>query len=181
MLYILIYGAVVGAVVSIFYLFVALTVYSDWKYHYIDWDGIKKSAKWLVIFIAIGLIGVLGYGWISSFKYCQTVQTTDFKLLNSHGITRSSWPGFYVYRGGDFYSFYYQNNENKMIIGKVEVDNTTIYEEDCIPHIVEYTTYTKHPMNKILLVMLTFEDMESSQKTYKIYTPKGTVLTSPFF
>lgn len=51
--------AMVGIAISLFYLVVALTINSDWsncKSLYIDWDGIKKSVKWMVFFIAIALI-----------------------------------------------------------------------------------------------------------------------------
>lgn len=176
MLYILVFVAMLGIVTMLIQLWFALSIDSDWKNHYIDWDGIKKSAKWLVIFIAIGLIGVLGYEWIYSLKYCQTVQTDEIKLLKWSDNNQYWEKNIYVTETKYLYFFHYQDNNKINVKGAVDIEDTTIYEEDCIPHIVEYTTYTKHPMNKILLVMLTFEDMESSKKTYKIYTPKGTVL-----
>lgn len=53
--------AMFGTAISLFYLMVAVNIdssWSNWKSLYIDWDGIKKSVMWMVFFIAIALIDV---------------------------------------------------------------------------------------------------------------------------
>lgn len=75
------------------------------------------------------------------------------------------------------YSFYYKVSNGGIKRGKVNAEYTTIYEkDDCTPHVVEYTTYTKNKMNEVLRAVLVFGYEGSSQKTYEIYTPTGTIL-----
>ena len=77
----------------------------------------------------------------------------------------------------EVYSFYYEVDNGGIKRGKVNADDTIIYEkENCTPHVVEYTTYTKNKMNNTLRVILAFGYGKSSHKTYEIYTTPGTVL-----
>lgn len=57
--------AFTGILYWLFYLWVALFIYSCWsgfmKPLYIDWDGIKRSMGWLVFCIAIVVLDVVVY------------------------------------------------------------------------------------------------------------------------
>lgn len=149
------------------------------------WDIIQDLVRKLVFFIALSAVGFLGICVIDFFSYYDKVsQTGNWKLVSIKDDSQNSGKGsaglFYVRESidkGKVYSFYYQDNDNGFKIGEVDADRTTIYEkDDCTPHVVEYTIYTKNRMNSILLIILAFVDGESSKKTYEIYIPKGTIL-----
>lgn len=148
------------------------------------WSDIGSYAIRMGIFIVIGLVGLFGLGGIDALSYEEVAQTGDWELVSLTDNSELSGSGsgglFYVHVSIDtdeVYSFYYEVNNGGVKKGKVDADYTTIYEkDDCTPHVVEYTTYTKIKMNKVLRAILTFGYGESSNTTYEIYIPKGTIL-----
>lgn len=151
---------------------------------YIDWSDVGRYAIRMVIFIVIGLVGLFGFSGIDALSYEKVAQTGDWELVSltdNSEISGSCSRGlFYVHVSIDtdeVYSFYYDVDNGGVKRGKVDANYTTIYEkDDCTPHVVEYTTYTKNKMNKVLRAILAFGYGESSQKNYEIYTPTGTIL-----
>ena len=149
-----------------------------------DWKDVGNYAIRMVIFIVIGSVGFLGIRGINALSYEEVAQTGDWELVsltNNRELSGSGSSGlFYVHISIDtdeVFSFYYEVNNDGIKRGKVDADYTTIYEkDDCTPHVVEYTTYTKNKMNEVLRAILTFRYGESSQKTYEIYIPTGTIL-----
>lgn len=127
---------------------------------YRDWPENSIFVKKLAIFIVIGTVGLFGIEGINCLSYTETSQTSNYELVS---LTD--------------YSFYYKNGDDISIKSeKIEAGNTIIYEKDnCTPHIVEYTTYTKNKMNNVLRAILAFGYGESSEKSYEIYTPKATI------
>lgn len=173
--------SVVGAIGAIiFFLLAVLEIFSSFR----DWDDIRSWGIKMVICIALGAVGLLGLCGIDCLSYNEVSQTGNWELVSITDDSQISGKGsgglFYVRVSVDtdeVYSFYYQVNDGGFRRGKVGADKTIIYEkDDCTPHIVEYTTYTKNKMNSILRAILAFGYGESSQKTYEIYTPKGTIL-----
>ena len=151
---------------------------------YRDWHEVGSYAIRMVILIVIGSIGLFGFIGIDALSYEEVAQTGDWELIsltdNSEIAGNVSGGLFYVHVSIDTdeaYSFYYKVNNGGIKRGKVNADYTTIYEkDDCTPHVVEHTTYIKNKMNKVLRLILAFGYGESSQKTYEIYTPTGTIL-----
>lgn len=147
-----------------------------------DWNTVRYYAVRLGIFIVIGLVGFLGIRGIDSLNYKEVVQTADWELvsLTDNSDLSASSGLFYVYISiamDDIYSYYYRLDDGGIKRGKLYAYHTTIYERvDCTPHVVEYTTYTKNHMNKILKVILAFGYGESLQRNYEIYAPPGTIL-----
>lgn len=154
--------------------------------YYKDRNYIAVRAKCMGIFIVIGLVGLFGLSRIDDLSYEEVAQTDDWELvslMDNSEISESGSGGlFYVHVSIDtdeVYSFYYKVNNGGVKRGKVDAEYTTIYEkDDCTPHVVEYTIYTKNKMNKVLRAILAFGYGETSQKTYEIYTPTGTILVT---
>lgn len=149
----------------------------------IEWHDIREFAIKMVIFIGIGAVGFFGLAGIDALSYEEVSKTADWELQSLSDNSQISGKGagtlFYVYVSIDtneVYSFYYKQDDGGFKRGKVEADKTTIYEINCTPHVVEYTTYTKNKMNNFLRAILAFGYGESNQQTYEIYTPKGTIL-----
>lgn len=150
----------------------------------LDWHEARGAAIRLGIFLVIGAVGLFGLAGIGSMSYDEVSQTGDWNLQSLSDSSQISGKGsgslFYVYVSIDtneVYSFYYQVNDDGFKRGKVDADRVTIYErDDCTPHVVEYTTYTKNKMNSVLRTILAFGYGEDSEKNYEIYTPKGTIL-----
>ena len=138
-----------------------------------DWYYVRSYAIKMLIFIGIDCL-----------SYEEVSETGNWELMAITDDVRTSGKGsgglFYVRMSIDtdeIYSFYYKVDDDSFKRGTVKTDSTVIHEkDDCTPHIVEYTTYTKYKMNEILLGILTFYSGESEQKNYDIYTPKGTIL-----
>ena len=178
MLWILFVVGGIGAI--IFFLMCVVEIFSRYR----DWDDIRSWGIKMVICIALAAGGFLGLCGIDCLSYNEVSQTGNWELVSITDDSQISGKGsgglFYVRVSIDteeVYSFYYQVNEGGFKRGKVDADTTTIYEkDDCTPHVVEYTTYTKNKMNSILRIILAFGYGESSQKTYEIYTPTGTIL-----
>ncbi len=178
MLWILFLVGVLGAVIF-FFMFVG-EIFSSYR----DWGDIRSYGIKMVICIVLGIVGFLGICGIDCLSYDEVLQTGNWELVSITDDSQISGKGsgglFYVRVSIDtdeVYSFYYQVNDDGFKKGKVDADKTTIYEKaDCVPHVVEYTTYTKNKMNSILRIILAFGYGESSQKTYEIYTPTGTIL-----
>lgn len=151
-----------------------------------NWKWIGRYAVKFLIFLVIGAVGLLGLAGIYSLTYEQTAQTGEWELVSLADSSQISGEGsgvfFYVYVSIDtneVYSFYYKTIDNGLKKGKVDADATIIYEnDDCTPHVVEYTTYTKSKMNKVLRWILACGFGESTQQTYEIYVPEGTILTT---
>lgn len=172
---------VVGGIEAInFFLMSVVEIFSSYR----NWDNIRSLGIKMVICIALGTVGFLGLCGIGYLSYDEVSQTGNWELVSITDDSQISGKGsgglFYVRVSIDteeVYSFYYQVNDDGFKRGKVDADTTTIYEkDDCTPHVVEYTTYTKNKMNSILRIILAFGYGESSQKTYEIYTPTGTIL-----
>ena len=168
------FGALIMLIITIFVMFSS----------YRDWDDVGSYAIRMIIFIVIGLVGFFGLSGIGTLSYEEVTQTGDWELVSLTDNSEISGSGsgslYYVHVSidtNDVYSFYYEVNNGGVKRGKVDADYTTIYEkDDCTPHVVEHTTYTKNKMNKVLRAILAFGYGESSQKTYEIYTPTGTIL-----
>ena len=149
----------------------------------LDLDDVRYWGIRMIICIVAMLVGLFGFSGINSLSYDEVVQTGSWKIVsiadNSQISSKGSGRLFYVNAHIDtneVYSFYYQVNDGNFKMGKVDADVTTICEKDnCTPHIVEYTTYTKNKMNRILQILLTLAYKNSSQKTYEIYVPTGTI------
>jgi hypothetical protein len=146
------------------------------------WYDLRSYLTKLVILIVVGLVGLFGLAGIDSLSYDETLQTGNWELIPvRYDSDKESGGLSYAYVSDDTnenYSFYYQTSDDDNVIkkGKVETDAATIYEEDnCTPHVVEYTIYTKNTMNRTLRMILAFGYGESTQKTYEIYTPIGTI------
>lgn len=178
MLWILLLVGGFGAIVML--LFALLEMSSSFR----NWYDVRGYAIKMVILIVVGLVGLFGLAGIGSLSYDEISQTDNWELASITDNSQISGKGsgglFYVCVSIDteeIYSFYYQVNDGGFKRGKVDADTATIYEkDDCTPHVVEYTTYTKNKMNSILRIVLAFGYGESSQKTYEIYTPTGTIL-----
>jgi hypothetical protein len=147
------------------------------------WYDLRSYLKKMVILIVVGLVGLLGFAVINGLSYDEISQTGNWNLVPiKYNSDEYSDGLFYVYVSGnanEIYSFYYQANDDGDWIkrGEVEIDTATIYEnDDCIPHVAEYITYTKNKMNSSLRNILAFGYGESIQKTYEIYIPTGTIL-----
>lgn len=184
-----IFVVVGGGVATIMAIFTIGEIVGATKYT--DWSKIDRHFVRFFIFAVIELVGCFGLIGIGTLSYEEVVQTNDWKLVSLTDNSEISGSGssglFYVHVSIDtdeVYSFYYKVNNGGVKRGKVDADYTTIYEkDDCTPHIVEHTTYTKNKMNKILMSILTFgyysnpiQPIQTSQKTYEIYTPTGTIL-----
>ncbi len=149
-----------------------------------DWHDVRSYAVKMLIFIGIALVGLFGLAGIDCLSYEEVSETGNWELTAITDDVRISGKGsrgrFYVRMSIDtdeIYSFYYKVDDDGFKRGTVKADNTVIYEkDDCTPHVVEYTTYTKNKMNRILRGILAFGYGESEQKSYNIYTPKGTIL-----
>ena len=171
----------VAGVVAI--LFVAIEIFGT-LVGISDWSDVLAIGKKAIIYIVLGVVGYLGLYGIGCLCYDEVSETNNWELVSITDSSQISGKGssglFYVYVSIDteeVYTFYYQVDDGGFKRGKVDADVTTIYEkDDCSPHVVEYTTYTKNKMNSILRIFLAFGYGESSQKTYKIYTPTGTIL-----
>ena len=138
----------------------------------------------MLIFIGIGIISILGLAGIYALSYEEESETGNWELVAITDDTRTSGKAsggpFYIQMSvdtDDVYSFYYKVEDDGFKRGTLKADSTTIYEEDnCTPHIVRYTTYTKNKMNGILRGILALEFGTSEEQSYKIYIPKGTIL-----
>lgn len=179
MLWILLFVGGIGTIML--FMFFVIEIFSSYR----DWENVKKYGIKMVICIAIGTVGFLGICGINSFSYDEVSQTGNWEMVSitddSQTYGKGSGGLCYVRVSVDteeVYSFYYRVNDGGFKRGKVKADITTIYENDaCTPHVVEYTTYTKNKMNSILRNVLVFGyGGESSQKSYEIYTPTGTIL-----
>ena len=176
MLWILLVVGAVGALIMLIWTIIDLFE--------LDWYEARDSAIKFGICLVIGAVGLFGLAGIDALSYEEVSKTGDWELQSLSDNSQISGKGsgglFYVYVSIDtneVYSFYYKESDDGFKRGKVNADKTTIYERDNItPHVVEYTTYTKNRMNIILRAILAFGYGESSQETYEIYTPKGTIL-----
>lgn len=171
----LIIGCVIAAVMCFF---IIMDIISG------DWSDIGSCAKQMVASIGIALIGFVGIVAIHALSYKEEAVQTDCKelvsLADTSEISGNVSGGLYYVNvsidSDEVYSFYYKAN-NGVKKGKVDAETATIYEKDnCTPQVIEYTTHTKNKMNKVLRNILAFGYGESIQKTYDIYTPKGTIL-----
>lgn len=176
MLWILLVVGAVGALIMLIWTIIDLFE--------LDWYEARDCAIKFGICLVIGAVGLFGLAGIDALSYEEVSKTGDWELQSLSDNSQISCKGsgglFYVYVSIDtneVYSFYYKESDDGFKRGKVNADKTTIYERDNItPHVVEYTTYTKNRMNIILRAILAFGYGESSQETYEIYTPKGTIL-----
>ncbi len=149
----------------------------------------KRSELWrygknMIICIVLGVIGFLGLCDIGCHSYEEVSQTADWELVSiTTDGSQNSTVNAYVQTSIDsdnFYSFYYKVNDGGIKKGKADAYATIIREnDDCIPHIVEYTTYSKNKLNIIIRIIFAFGFGEGpSQKTYEIYIPTGSVLST---
>lgn len=165
---ILVYGAILIGLISFF----------------IPDKEIRKTIKEYVIaafIIGICLFGLsfLGVNYLKSASYIDSKKTNDIEILSLADNSENSGKvsKFYLsVEPNDVYSYYYQTESGAYKRGKVKADSSNIYEEDnCIPHIVEYTYYEKSKANSIIYGFLTFSSAEKNWKTYEIHIPKGTI------
>ena len=165
MLWIILIVGAIGTMVS----FLAIVI--DREQYY---SRFGKYAIGICISFVIGMVGLLGLSVVWHMSYEEILQTEywEIKALSNNR---------YVYVSTDtdaVYSFFYQVNDDGIKRGKVDADKTIIYErDDCVPHVVEYTIYTKNKMNNVLRIILAFGFGENINKNYEIYIPRGTVLS----
>lgn len=148
---------------------------------------IDDVIDWLIrlaISVVVGLIGLFGLAGIGAFTEDEVSQTGNWELVsitdNSQISGEAHGSIFYVRASLDtdeVYTFYYALEDGGIKKGKVDVKTATLYEkDDCTPHVVEYTTYTKNKMPDVLRAILAFGYGEKTEKAYEIYAPTGTVL-----
>ena len=137
----------------------------------------------LIVGIVVASYGIKGIGTLS---YEEVVETNwELVSLSEKSQVSGKGSGELVYiessDAHDEYLFFYKiNNKGGFKQGKIDVDVTTIYEMDnCKPHVVEYTKYTRNKMNNTLRIILALGYGASSQKSYEIYIPKGTICLNP--
>lgn len=178
MLYVFLFVGGFGAIIEL--IFMLCEIFSSLR----DWCKVRNYAIKIGIFIAVGLTGLFSLAGIGCLSYNEVSQTGNYEMVSLTDNSQISGKGsgglFYVHISIDtdeVYSFYYKTDDDGIKRGKVEAESTIIYEkDDCTPHVVEYTTYTKNKMNNVLRGILAFGYGESSDKSYEIYTPKGTIL-----
>lgn len=87
-------------------------------------------------------------GDYDKFTETETKQTKNYELVSikdGNSIEANVSGGmFHTYVSVDThgeYTFYYKLSDNSFKMGKINADNTVVFEDDnCSPHIVEYTT-----------------------------------------
>ncbi len=150
----------------------------------LDFEASREHFVKFIKFFIVCLVGVFGLNGISNLNYEEIEKTGDWELISVADTVKISGEGsgglFYVHvsvDSEDVYSYYYKLDNGGIKKGSVKAENTLIYENnDCTPHIVEYTTYTKNKMNKILWAIATFGIGDEESKSYEIYVPKNSIL-----
>lgn len=131
-----------------------------------------------IVFLAITAISLIGILCIDNVTYKEVEQTGNYNLLAFPEDDESKFHYVYISPNtNEIYAYYSINGEKP---DKRELpENTIITEkENCIPHMEEYTIYTKSKMNRVLRGILTFDIFDLEKKTYEVYVPEGTILKS---
>lgn len=157
----------------------------------VPWSIDMTRKKRLISFISLAIgISCLGVDWyIMSSYYEETVVSEVYKLVSIqdaseiYGEGRGSLTNIYVsIETRDVYTFYYQVEGNGFKRGKIAADDAVVFErDDCIPHIVEQTTYRKNRIKDTCSdwwwdLLGGFEPISSTSKYYEIYVPKGSII-----
>ena len=115
-----------------------------------DFDELPENLAKLFIFGLILAVSVLGFGWIDSNRYDETVQSEVYQLISHSGeIT-------YV---------------------NISAEDKVILEEDnCTPYLIKTTVHEKNKINRALRIILGFGFGESTRENYELHVPTGTIL-----
>lgn len=176
MLWILLFFGAIGTIFMLCMLMSAI-----WREDLYD---VKDASIKMAIFLVVGLIGVFGIKWIYHQGDCEVSEINSFELISIVDNSQVSGELYYIQattNPKEVYSFYYKVEQSGFKLGTIEANVTTIYEkEDCSPKVVEYTNHRKNKINKALRIFLVFSGSygESSQKTYEVFIPEGTILKS---
>lgn len=113
---------------------------------------VHKTIQYAVIFV----LCFVGIQAIDLFSYQETVQTQDYKVA-------------YVMDN----QLYYKVRAN--CTGKIatNAENVVIKEEECIPHIIEYTTYTRSKLSDFWRLVLVLDAFDPIVKSYEVYAPES--------
>ena len=145
----------------------------------------------LIIIIIAGAIGggaICGINEIQSLYYEEVVQTNDWQIVPIEDSSQISGKINYIRVSLDtneVYSFYYQTNDGGVRRENVFTEQAVIYEDNnCTPHVIEYTTYMCNEMDTTLLNILAppmYEQREEKKeleenRSYEIYIPEGSIL-----
>lgn len=146
----------------------------------------------IITVIMVAVLCISTYAWrnisdkMSEKTYEETFQTATYELeLLENSIKMEGYrpdKSLYVYGvkdTDDGYIYYYKSNGKN---DKVYSENTIINErpDDCMPILIESTTYTKNKMNPGLanfLALLTgqFNMVEGVKISYEMILPEGTI------
>lgn len=115
-------------------------------------DCVHKTVQYAVIFV----LCFAGIQSIDLLSYQETVQTQDYKVA-------------YIIDN----QLYYKVRAN--CTGKIatNADNVVIKEEDCKPHVLEYTTYTKSKLSDFWRLLLVLDAFDPIVKSYEVYAPES--------
>lgn len=170
-----------GGIIALLFCVVGffIEIKSCWR----DWGTVRVVGIATLIFVAMFIGSLFGLDAVFQKSYEETIQTAEYKLVSIKDNSQLEGSGsgglFYVYVSMDtneVYTYYYKLEDGGYKKGKISSENAVIYEkDDCKPLITEYTTYTKVNMNHSLENFLTFGSFNKSEKSYKIFVPKGTI------
>lgn len=129
---------------------------------------------WLFSFLVMILTGLL-MAAVASQNYSETSQTGDWTLLSFLDSNQFSNKDEYCPSGNNCkYSFSYQDNDGNIQTKEVDISRVAIYvNENCSPHVVEYTTYPKCKMDIFLRALLILDLNVTPWETYEVYVPKS--------
>lgn len=158
--------------------FIAACVYVVFK----EWDE-ECVESYIAIFIAVVAFIITGIIYIGHMEKTNDpdVSTTSCDILcaKDGSIVTGSFSGSIIYVHGSsseksVYKYYYQQEDGGIKLGSISADDTTIYilEDGKQPHIETvvttwyYLNYNNNPATRC---------MESSDISYKLYVPEGSI------
>lgn len=147
-------------------------------------DNIESMISFL---IALALVFGSIFALISINKHIDTYEaleeTEQIVSIKDNSQVSATSGLFYVSMSTDgVYTYYYKTNDGGYKQGKVNADNTIIYEEDNCksPSIQRYCKYTQNNWSetwtKILLFSSKQDKYVSDSDRYEVHVPKGTVV-----
>ena len=146
MLWIFLVFGILGTLITFFFTLIRLCDFHEF---------IKIMFIWFVI------IGSVLTEFLQLFilNYDEVVQTSDWELLSFSN-------------NNNVYSLYYKTDDALFETKTVSSDIVNVIEDDnCTPHVIEYTIYEKNILSKFIQIILTFKYRNSSHKKYTIYIP----------
>lgn len=124
-------------------------------------------------FLIIFWIGYIGIDWIESMNYEMTSQTGDWELMVISDANQDKT--FYIQTAIDSdnseYTFYC-NEGGRYKRLDVKTENVRIFVSDnCLPQVIQYTTYTKNELNENMLTLMIFNLLPEEKYSYLICIP----------